>query len=129
MFINNNEAYYVLLQTYNMFNLVVSNMVIEDFKSGIEVRKAAQIFNDSEAYVDEIIEKAASNTSCQKKIKKFVHNEMLRKFREVLRKNFKFQERTMDVSMWKFFFESQAESYLRQYRRLEDDNHSCIDED
>ena len=112
-----------------MFNLVVSNMVIEEFKSGAEVRKAAQIFNNSEAYVDEIIEKAASNTSCRKKIKRFIHNELLKKFREVLRKNFKFQEQTMDVAMWRFFFESQAESYLRQYRRLEDDNHSCIDED
>ena len=112
-----------------MFNIVVNNSVIDEFKSGIEVRKAAQVFNDTEAYIDQIIERAASNTSCQKKIKRFIHNELLKKFREVLRKNFKFQENTMDVAMWRFFFESQAESYLRQYRRLEDDNHSCIDED
>ena len=112
-----------------MFNLVVNNMVLEDFKSGIELRKAAQIFNDCEAYVDQIIENMASNTSCQKKIKKFIHNELLKKFREILRKNFKYQEQTMDVVMWKFLLESHAEIYLRQYRRLEDDNHSCIDAD
>ena len=112
-----------------MFNLVVNNYTIEEYKSGVEVRKAAQVFNDTEAYIDQIIERAASNTSCQKKIKRFIHNELLKKFREVLRKNFKFQEHTMDVAMWRFFFESHAESYLRQYRRLEDDNHSCIDED
>ena len=77
-----------------MFNLVVNNMIVDEFKSGSEVRKAAQIFNSCEAYVDTIIENAASNTSCQKKIKKFVHNELLKKFREILRKNFKFQEQT-----------------------------------
>ena len=111
-----------------MFNLVVSNAVLEEFKSGNEARKAAQIFNDCEKYVEEIIEAVEDDKEKQVKIKRFIHKELLKKFRRTLLKDFKKSGYTMEVNMWKYFFEGHADIYLRQYRRLDADNHDCMEE-
>ena len=98
-----------------MFNIVVNNYVIEESKSGTELRKAAQLFNELEAYVEDIIGKITSSRPRAIKMKKFVHDEVLRKLREVLKKEFQKQRYTMDISMWRLFLEGHAGIYLRQY--------------
>ena len=110
-----------------MFNLVVSNAALDEYKSGTEARKAAQIFNDCEKYVEDIIEVHEDDKEKQMKIKRFIHEQMLKKFREVLMKDFKKSGYTMEVGMWKYFFEGHADIYLRQYRRLDAENHDCME--
>ena len=104
-----------------MFNLVVNNRSLEAFQSEAEVRKVVQIFNDTEKYVEGIIENYTEDRQKQIKIKRFVHNEMLMKTRNILQKDFKDEYRSMDVSMWRYFMEAHADTYLRQFIRLDDE--------
>ena len=102
-----------------MFNLVVNNYVIEESKSGTELRKAAQLFNELEAYVEDRIGYITSRRPRAVEMKKYVHDEVLKKLREVLKKEFQKQQYTMDISMWKLFLEGHVGIYLRQYRERE----------
>ena len=105
-----------------MFNLVVNNKSLEAFQSEAEVRKVVQLFNDTEKYVEGIVENYTEERQKQMKIKRFIHNEMLRKIRDILQKEFKDEYRSMDVSMWRYFLEAHADTYLRQYIRLDDED-------
>ena len=109
-----------------MFNLVINNRSLEAFESDAEVRKVVQIFNDTENYVENIIEQYTEERQKQIKIKRFVHNELLKKTRDILQKEFRNEYRSMDVSMWRYFMEAHAETYLRQYIRLDDDE-ECME--
>ena len=110
-----------------MFNLVVNNYVIEESESGIELRKAAQLFNELEAYVEDIAGKITSRRPRAIKMKKFVHDEVLRKLREVLKKEFHKRRYTMDISMWRLFLEGHAGIYLRQYHEREKEECYILD--
>ena len=105
-----------------MFNLVVNNKSLEAFQSEAEVRKVVQLFNDTENYVEGIVENYTEERQKQMKIKRFIHNELLKKIRDILQKEFRDEYRSMDVSMWRYFFEAHSDAYLRQYRRMDDDD-------
>ena len=110
-----------------MFNLVVSNAALEEFKSGSEARKAAQVFNDCEKYVEEIIEVVEDDKEKQIRMKRFIHDELLKKFRRTLTKDFKKSGYTMEIDMWKYFLEGHADIFLRQFRRLDAHDHDCME--
>ena len=115
------------VKTKTMFNVVVNNYSIKDFQSESEVRKAVQIFNESEKYVEEITQYETDEREKQVRMKRFIHNAMLTKLREVLKKDFKNAICTMNTEMWRYFFEGHADTYLRQYRRLDDEGHDCME--
>ena len=110
-----------------MFNIVVNNYSIKDFQSESEVRKAIQIFNESEKYVEEIIEVVTDEKEKHMKMKRFIHKEMLTKLREVLKKEFKKATCTMNTAMWRYFLEGHADMYLRKYSRLDEEGHDCME--